>query len=99
MAYFRSPKILFGSGILRKIGSELEGMGKKAVLIAGKRSAKLSDQLVEVLAKAGFEVNVWDVGLAILEPRWCNSRKDQRMIRWIACHNSCSGPQTGGRGR
>lgn len=60
MAYFRSPKILFGSGILRKIGSELEGMGKKAVLIAGKRSAKLSDQLVEVLAKAGFEVNVWD---------------------------------------
>ena len=60
MAYFRSPKILFGSGILKKIGSELEGMGKKAVLIAGKTSAKLSGQLVETVANAGFEVNVWD---------------------------------------
>ena len=60
MAYFRSPKILFGSGILKRLGDELEGIGKKAVLITDKPLVKLSESLVEALTVAGFEVTVWD---------------------------------------
>ena len=60
MAYFRSPKIIFGSGILKRLVGELEGIGKKAVLITDKPLVKLSESLVEALTGAGFEVKVWD---------------------------------------
>ena len=60
MPYFRSPKVLFGRGILRRIGAELEGRGDKAVLITDKVMVKFSDTLVEVVRNAGYEVKVWD---------------------------------------
>jgi acetaldehyde dehydrogenase/alcohol dehydrogenase len=60
MPYFRSPKVLFGSGMLKRLVTELEGKGNKAVLITGKTVVKLSGQLVEAVSSAGFEVKVWD---------------------------------------
>ena len=60
MPYFRSPKILFGEGMLRRIGIELEGKGSRAVLITDKTMAKQSDQLVEAVTNAGYEVRIWD---------------------------------------
>ncbi|GAG14793.1 unnamed protein product, partial [marine sediment metagenome] len=60
MPYFRSPKVLFGRGILRRLGAELEGRGDKAVLITDKVMAKFSDTLVETVKNAGYEVKVWD---------------------------------------
>jgi len=60
MPYFLSPKILFGRGILRRLGAELEGRGDKAVIITGKVVAKLVDRLVEAVRNAGYEIKVWD---------------------------------------
>jgi len=60
MPYFKSPKILFGEGMLRRIGTELEGKGNRAVLITDKTMVKQSDQLVEVVKSAGYEIKVWD---------------------------------------
>ena len=60
MPYFRSPKVLFGSGMLKRLGAELEGKGNRAVLITGKTVVKISAQLVEAVKSAGFEVKVWD---------------------------------------
>jgi len=60
MSYFLSPKVLFGRGILRRLGPELQGRGDKAVIITGKVMVKLSDRLVEVVRNAGYEVKVWD---------------------------------------
>ena len=60
MPYFLSPKVLFGRGILRRLGTELEGKGNKAVIITDKLMAKFSDRLVETVRNAGYEVKVWD---------------------------------------
>ena len=60
MPYFMSPKVLFGRGILRRLGSELEGKGNKAVIITDKVMAKFSDRLVEAVRNAKYEVKVWD---------------------------------------
>lgn len=60
MSYFLSPKVLFGKGMLKRLGAELEGKGNKAVLITDKTIVKLSDQLTEVVRDAGYEVKVWD---------------------------------------
>ncbi len=60
MPYFLSPKVLFGKGILRRLGAELQGKGNKAVLITDKVMAKYSDKLVEVVKSAGYEVKIWD---------------------------------------
>jgi alcohol dehydrogenase class IV len=61
MSYFLSPKkILFGKGMLRRLGTELEGRGQKAVLITGRNTVKLSGELVEAVKNAGYEVKVWD---------------------------------------
>jgi alcohol dehydrogenase class IV len=61
MSYFLSPKkILFGKNMLRRLGAELEGRGHKAVLITDKNMVKLSDELVEAVKNAGYEVKVWD---------------------------------------
>jgi alcohol dehydrogenase class IV len=46
--------------MLRRLGIELEGKGNKAVLITDKTMAELSQQLVEVVKGAGYEVKVWD---------------------------------------
>ena len=61
MSYFLSPrKILFGKGMLKRLGAELEGRGKKAVLITDKNMVKLSGELVEAVKAAGYEVKIWD---------------------------------------
>jgi len=60
MPYFLSPRILFGRGILRRLGAELEGKGDKAVIITGKVVVKLVDRLVEVVGNAGYDIKVWD---------------------------------------
>ena len=61
MSYFLSPKkVLFGKGMLKRLGAELEGRGKKAVLITDKNIVKFSGELVEAVKSAGYEVRVWD---------------------------------------
>jgi len=61
MSYFLSPKkVLFGKGMLKRLGAELEGRGKKAVLITDKNMVKLSGELVETVKGAGYEVKIWD---------------------------------------
>ncbi len=61
MPYFLCPKkVLYGKGMLRRLGVELEGRGNKAVLITGKNTVKLSAELVEAVKNAGYEVKVWD---------------------------------------
>jgi alcohol dehydrogenase class IV len=60
MAYFRSPKILYGKGTLKRLPLELRGKGAKAVLITDKTMDKLSERVVEVIESAGFEVTVWN---------------------------------------
>lgn len=60
MPYFLSPKVLFGRGILKRLGSELQGKGDKAVIITDKVMAGLSGRLVEVVSGAGYQVKVWD---------------------------------------
>ena len=61
MSYFLSPKkILFGKGMMKRLGAELEGRGKKAVLITDKNMVKLSGELVEAVKSAGYEVKIWD---------------------------------------
>jgi alcohol dehydrogenase class IV len=61
MSYFLSPrKVLFGKGILKRLGAEIEGRGKKAVLITGKNTVKFSGELVEAVKAAGYEVKIWD---------------------------------------
>ena len=61
MSYFLSPKkILFGKGMLRRLGAELEGRGNKAVLITDENIVKLSDELVQGVKDAGYEIKIWD---------------------------------------
>jgi alcohol dehydrogenase class IV len=60
MPYFLSPKILFGKGILKRFGSEIQGRGTKATIITDKVMAKYVDKLVEAVKAAGYEVKVWD---------------------------------------
>ena len=59
MSYFISPKVLFGKGSLKKLGSEMEGKGSKALLITDKTMAQFADGLVEILETAGFAVKIW----------------------------------------
>lgn len=60
MPYFFSPKILYGKGMLKRLGSEIAGHGNKAIIITDKIMAKTSDQLVETIKTAGYEVKIWD---------------------------------------
>jgi alcohol dehydrogenase class IV len=60
MAYFSSPKVLFGKGMLKRLGQELQGRGDRAVIITDKIMVKFSDPLAEVIRSAGFEVKIWD---------------------------------------
>ena len=61
MPYFLCPKkVLYGKGILKRLGSEIEGRGNKAVLITDKFMVKMSNELVEAVKAAGYEVKIWD---------------------------------------
>jgi alcohol dehydrogenase class IV len=61
MSYFLSPKkVLFGKGMLKRLGVELEGRGNKAVIITDKNMVKLSGELVEAVKSTGYEVKIWD---------------------------------------
>jgi alcohol dehydrogenase class IV len=61
MSYFLSPKkILFGRNMLKRLGGEIEGRGTKAVMITDVNMVKLSEELVEAVKAAGYEVKIWD---------------------------------------
>jgi alcohol dehydrogenase class IV len=61
MPYFLCPKkVLYGKGILKRLGTEIEGRGQKAVLITDKVMVKFSTELVEAIKNAGYTVQVWD---------------------------------------
>ncbi|MBW2116327.1 MAG: iron-containing alcohol dehydrogenase [Deltaproteobacteria bacterium] len=60
MSYFLSPKVLFGKGSLKRLGTEMEGKGSRAVLITDKTMVRHTDRLVETVKKAGFLVKIWD---------------------------------------
>lgn len=60
MAYFVSPKVLFGQGMLKRLAREIEGRGSKAVIITDKVMAKFAAPLVEVVKGAGYQVDIWD---------------------------------------
>ncbi|MDH5696797.1 MAG: iron-containing alcohol dehydrogenase, partial [Dehalococcoidia bacterium] len=59
MPYFLSPKVIFGSGMLKRLAAEIESKGSKAVLITDKNMVNLSAQVVEVVQSAGYQVKVW----------------------------------------
>jgi alcohol dehydrogenase class IV len=61
MPYFLCPRrVLYGRGMLKRLGAELEGRGNKAVLITDKNMVRLSGELVEAVKNAGYEVKIWD---------------------------------------
>ncbi len=60
MPYFFSPKVIFGSGMLKRLSGEIEGKGNKAALITDKVMAGMSSQVVDVIKGAGYEVKIWD---------------------------------------
>ncbi len=61
MPYFLCPKkVLYGKGILKRLGTEIEGRGQRAVLITDKVMVKSSAELVETVKNAGYAVQVWD---------------------------------------
>ena len=60
MAFFISPKILFGKGGLKKLESELAGKGGKAAIITDKTMAQQVAPLREALQASGLEVGIWD---------------------------------------
>jgi alcohol dehydrogenase class IV len=57
---FLSPKILYGKGMLKRLSSEIGGLGSKAVLITDKVMAGQCNDLVIALQDAGYDVSVWD---------------------------------------
>jgi alcohol dehydrogenase class IV len=60
MPYFLSPKVLFGSGMLKRLASEIEGKGTKAAIITDKTMVNHCGQLNETVQGAGYKVKVWD---------------------------------------
>jgi alcohol dehydrogenase class IV len=61
MSYFLSPKkILFGRNMLKRLGGEIEGRGTRAALITDVNMVKFSNELVEAVKAAGYEVKIWD---------------------------------------
>jgi alcohol dehydrogenase class IV len=61
MSYFLSPKkILFGKNMLKRLGGEIEGRGTRAALITDVNMVKFSNELVEAVKAAGYEVKIWD---------------------------------------
>ncbi|HJX03530.1 MAG TPA: iron-containing alcohol dehydrogenase, partial [Dehalococcoidia bacterium] len=60
MPYFLSPKVLFGSGMLKRLASEIEGKGTKAAIMTDKTMVNHCGQLNEAVQAAGYEVKVWD---------------------------------------
>lgn len=60
MGNFRSPKIIFGHNAVKMLPHEIEGIGNKAVLIAGRTTSQLSARLIDALYQYGLTVSVWD---------------------------------------
>ena len=56
MADFISPKILFGKGVLKRLGSELKGRGDKALIITDKTMAPHAAPVAQAIQDAGFDV-------------------------------------------
>lgn len=60
MPSFISPKVLFGKGALKKLGSEIEGKGSRALLITDKTMVEFAGPLVATLEDSGFKVKIWE---------------------------------------
>jgi 1,3-propanediol dehydrogenase/alcohol dehydrogenase len=61
--YYLPVKIHFGIGSLGKVGDEAIAMGKRAVIVCGKKSMKENgaiDQLIHLLKEKGVECILWD---------------------------------------
>jgi alcohol dehydrogenase class IV len=63
MPYFRSPKIIFGQGALKRLVHEIKGKGARAAVITDKNMVTSAERLVQALTDAGYEVTVWDGAL------------------------------------
>lgn len=60
MAYFSSPKILYGGSMLKRLGDELQCKGNKAAVISGRTVVNYCDPLVKALEDCGFIVSTWN---------------------------------------
>ncbi len=62
MAYFVSPKVVFGRDALEKLADEVDGEGVRAAVITDKFLVQsgVADKVVDVLKRAGCEVITWD---------------------------------------
>ncbi|MCF8049670.1 MAG: iron-containing alcohol dehydrogenase [Desulfobacterales bacterium] len=60
MAFFISPKIVFGKGVLKRLGSELGNDGAKVAIITDKTMAQHVGTLKEALQEFGYQVKIWD---------------------------------------
>ncbi|MBN1380922.1 MAG: iron-containing alcohol dehydrogenase [Deltaproteobacteria bacterium] len=60
MPYFLSPRVIFGKGAMKRLASELEGKGDKAVVITDQILKDKCGDLVEALSTVGYDVKIWD---------------------------------------
>ena len=61
--YYMPVKVFFGKGELEKIGSLTRGLGKRALLVTGKKSMKklgITDKVIELLKESSVDVTVFD---------------------------------------
>jgi len=61
--YHMPVKVFFGKGELEKIGSLTRGLGKRALLVTGKKSMKklgVTDKVIELLKENSVDVTVFD---------------------------------------
>jgi len=60
MAFFISPRIIFGKGVLKRLGAELGKDGTKAAIITDKTMVQHTGPLKEALEASGYQVEIWD---------------------------------------
>lgn len=63
MKFFMPTKVLFGEGLVKENGDIFKSLGKKALIVTGRSSARLSgayDDVVEVLAQVGVDFILFD---------------------------------------
>jgi len=75
-------KIIFGSGCVAKLGAEVRGLGKRAVLVTGSHSARqtgLLDKVTRDLENNGLEVCIFDK--VVSNPRASTVDEGARLVR------------------
>ncbi|MCD6318063.1 iron-containing alcohol dehydrogenase, partial [Candidatus Aerophobetes bacterium] len=61
--YYMPVEIFFGQGELEKLGSLTENLGKKALLVTGKKSMKklgITDKVMKLLESSSVEAILYD---------------------------------------